>query len=409
MKTSTLLPAIRSRVGDWTFYVTSISLENIGKLITETDEIHERNKLSDWIQKTAIEPHSEVIAKYITTTPQRFLGALIIGVYDGNPNWAPLNVKISANSLDISDAQQADIEGKLGLLHLSGQEKLFAIDGQHRVAGIKKALQDEHIENSIRHDEVSAIFVAHDESSEEGKQRTRRLFTTVNKKAKRISKAATIALDEDNGFAIVTRNLIDTHWLFEDSRKHILYSSTGSIAASDKSALTSVVGLFELVSDLYPYPAKERKAFEETRPTDEQLSCHLETCISFFDLLLRHCKEYKHVFVDRIESANEYRSPGSDHLLFRPIGQRAFARAVQLLMQSGVNQEQAVLTLLRSNLATNSDDWYNILWNPIDNTMITSKLILAETQLLILSGSDARTKRNLDNLNKLIASRNSKT
>ena len=67
----------------------------------------------------------------------------------------------------------------------------------------------------MKDESISAIFVAHDASSEETKQRTRRLFTTVNKKAKRVSKSAIIALDEDNGFAVITRSLIDEHWLFE--------------------------------------------------------------------------------------------------------------------------------------------------------------------------------------------------
>ena len=212
---TTLLPAIRSYVGDWIYYVTTLTFDEVRVLIKDPDEIHERKKLSDWIQRVVVRDHSDAIATYITENKQRFLGSLIIGIYDGNPDWAPLNVNFSHDFLDLSDSEKEKIEGKLGLLHLSGSEKLFAIDGQHRVAGIKKAFQYIDFDPKMKDESISAIFVAHDASSEETKQRTRRLFTTVNKKAKRVSKSAIIALDEDNGFAVITRSLIDEHWLFE--------------------------------------------------------------------------------------------------------------------------------------------------------------------------------------------------
>jgi hypothetical protein len=33
MKTATLLPALRSRVGDWNYYVTTLSFEEVADLI----------------------------------------------------------------------------------------------------------------------------------------------------------------------------------------------------------------------------------------------------------------------------------------------------------------------------------------------------------------------------------------
>ena len=272
-KRTTILPAIRSHVGDWTFYITTLSFNDVKRLIKEPDEVHERKKLSDWIQREAIEKHADAIANYIQKNEQRFLGSLIIGVYDGRPDWGPLHVNYAVNALDATEEQQKLLEGKLGLLQLSGEEKLFAIDGQHRVAGIKTALSDIPTSSPLRNEEVSAIFVAHDASTVPGRQRTRRLFTTVNKKAKRVSTAANIALDEDNGFAVVTRQLIDDHWLFEDERKHVSYTSTGSISPSDEHAITSVVGLYEIVRDLYP--VKGKSTFQNQRPADKDIDDHL--------------------------------------------------------------------------------------------------------------------------------------
>jgi len=403
MSNLTLLPAIRSRVGDWMFYSTAMSFEHIKDLIKAPDEIHERKELSNWIQREAIDTHADAISSYIKTNDQRFLGALVVGVYDGNPNWIPLDVNYTNDLVSIPEDQKRNIDGKLGVLQLTGAEKLFAIDGQHRVSGIKKAL--ENIDEKVYIEEVTVIFVSHDASSTEGKQRTRRLFTTLNKKAKRISKASEIALDEDNGFAIVTRNLIDTHWLFEDERAHISYTSTGSIVATHQTAITSVVGLHEIVQDLYIGDSKAK--FKTERPSEDLLAAHLSNCTAYLDYLLEHCAEYKYVFVDLALNASDYRTNERNHLLFRPVGQRAFAKATQILMQRGNNLHGAINQLLNVNLLINTDDWHNILWNPIDNTMITNKVALAETQLLALSGNPAQSKKKQSNLSELLESRDS--
>jgi DNA sulfur modification protein DndB len=400
MKTSTLLPSIRSCVGDWNYYVTTLTFDEVSRLVKSPDEVHERKRLAEWIQREAIEAHSGAIAQYIANNPQRFLGSLIVGVYGGSPDWTPIKVKI-ANSADISDEQMERVEGCLGLLQLSGGEKLFAIDGQHRVAGIKLVIEKAAQDDPIRNDSVSAIFVGHDPDSETGKQRTRRLFTTVNKKAKIISKAAKIALDEDDGFAIVTRRLIDNHWLFEDERKYILYGSGGSIPATDETALTSVVGLSEIVKDLYG----SNKNFDQERPNDESLQVHFDLCVSFLDQLLEQSPEYKSVFKEAKAIPGYYRKGENNHLLFRPAGQRVFARAVQLLLSRQEEIGSAIGKLLAADMRIQHDDWHQILWDPVSGTMITNKLVIAEAQLLTLAKLSLRNKASGQKLKALLESK----
>lgn len=398
MTSTTLLPSIRSRVGDWNYYVTTLTFLEVDKLIKAPDEIHERKKLGEWIQREAIDKHAQAIASYILENPQRFLGALIVGVYGGDPNWTPLHVNIP-DADNISKDQKTRIEGRLGLLHLSGKEKLFAIDGQHRVAGIKLAIT-ETTDKALGEDCVSAIFVAHDPDSEEGKQRTRRLFTTVNKKSKIISKAAKIALDEDDGYAIVCRKLIDSHWLFEDARGHLLYNSGGSIPISDRKAITSVVGLFEIVKDLY-FGSND---FDKSRPSDGAIQQHHDVCSLFFDELLVRIPEFKSVFVDGEFEPGHYRSTDYNHMLFRPAGQRAFARAVQLQVSQNSTIASAVKKLAAANMYLKNEKWHHILWNPVSKTMITTKVSIAEAQLLRQVGLRARTKKIENTLDSLLAS-----
>jgi len=56
--------------------------------------------------------------------------------------------------------------------------------GKHRLAGIRKALQED---DDLGLDEINVLFVAHQETAE-GRQRTRRLFITLNKRVRPVSK-----------------------------------------------------------------------------------------------------------------------------------------------------------------------------------------------------------------------------
>jgi DNA sulfur modification protein DndB len=396
MSAKLLLPAIRSRIGDWTFYATTMKLSDVASHIKAPDEVHTSKRLSDWIQREAIESHAEAISEYITTNDQRFLGSIIVGVYGGQPDWSPLKIRLSS-SPDLTDSQIRRLESALGVLHLSGEEKLFPVDGQHRVEGIKMAVGRAAPDSPIREDSISAVFISHDPSTAEGVARTRRLFTTLNKKAKAVSKAQTIALDEDNGFAIVTRRLIDSHNLFCGDDSRIAFNGTGSLGASEKNAITSVVGLFEIVKDLYG----DAGDFDQKRPPENALEAHLSRCAGFFDALVRHIPEYQKVFVGKEAEPGDFRTVTSNHLLFRPIGQRAFARATELMISRGCSIDEAVVKIGRANLNLLSEHWAHILWNPVTEQMMTGTLIVGEANLLELAQEPARNKQSLKRLLKL--------
>jgi len=396
-----ILPAIRSRVGDWSFYVTTMRLEDVATYVKAPDEVHESKRLAEWIQREAIESHAESISDYILGSEQRFLGSLIIGVYGGHPDWSPLKIRIGHGE-NVDEEQLERIEGALGLLHLSGEEKLFPVDGQHRVAGIKKALSRGGEGESVKNDCVSAVFVSHDPSSSEGIARTRRLFTTLNKRAKAVSKSQTIALDEDNGFAIVTRRLIDSHPLFCGENSRVAFNSSGSLNASDKTSITSVVGLYELVKDLYGGNASK---FDQRRPSESELETHEQLCHGFFDGLIKAAPEFGSVFVRNEFEAASFRTPEKNHLLFRPLGQRAFARATQLLLSRGFELEQAILKLVSAELNILDECWAHILWNPVANTMMMGTLIVAEAQLLRLVNEQPRNIASAKKLERILAAK----
>ncbi len=147
-----LVPAIKARMGDWAYYVTFLRFSDVAERISMAAEIHSAQSLHDLLQR-GLKDRAAEISEYLRTQPQRFFNSLVIGTYGGSPEWRELEVKPSQIS---SSPPPAYTEGALGFLHLAGTELLFAIDGQHRVAGIREALRQQP---DLANEEVAAIFV----------------------------------------------------------------------------------------------------------------------------------------------------------------------------------------------------------------------------------------------------------
>jgi len=73
-------------------------------------------------------------------------------------------------------------------------------------------------------------------------------------------------------------------------------------------------------------------------------------------------------------------------------------------MSRGDTVAKAIKKLRDVELFIQEEEWHYIVWNPIDETMITNKILLAEAQLLRLAGQPSRTKIIAKRLDELLAS-----
>lgn len=305
-----LLPATRGHMGDWVYYTALLSLREVVLRVELAEEIHESKSLNELIQRS-LTSNSQRIARYLLTQPQRMMSALVIGVYGGSPRWYELNVR---KNIHMEPEGLRQVEMKLGVLQLRGTERLFAIDGQHRVVGIRQAVRERA---SLGTEEVSVIFVAHGRS-ESGRQRTRRLFTTLNRYAKPVSTTEKIALDEDDVVAIVTRRLLDEHRvLFEK----VSTARTVNIASRNRRSFTSLPALYQALDVILRDRAlREWSDFKRLRPPDRELNSYFQRGSQFFDLLQVNFPPINRLADSRPdeEIAAEYRGSGGGHLLLRP-------------------------------------------------------------------------------------------
>jgi DNA sulfur modification protein DndB len=371
--------------------------------VTFAKEIHKSKKLSALIQRELKRSRAKEIAEYLQTNPERFFNSLVVAVYDGDPAWHQLDhFTPQVHDIAVDDVPE-DAVASLGFLSFNGEEKLFALDGQHRLAGIQEALSKD---NALGDDEVSVIIVAH-KNTAPGLIRTRRLFTTLNKTAKPVSKGEIIALDEADVMAITVRDLVENQAHFSDGR--ILIVANSNLPVSDVSHLTTIANLYDVLTILFS-KVKEKtpvKELQYNRPSDKCLAEYRDFALLYFELLAKTSPKLAEYFAAAIPEkvVKSQRTARGGNVLFRPVGQTLFAHLTEALIKGrSLEDAMAILKLLPTDLA--KAPYVNLLWNPTTSTLDLRRQLLVRRILLYMLGivkTPVQIKRLRDDLARVLA------
>lgn len=360
------IPAIRGKIGDTIYYCTTLTFKQISTMVKKVDgELHTANSLKEQIQRSLTDNYIK-IKEYILKRKDRFFDSLVLAVYDGDPMWKEVRYEIDGQTYY-----------NVGLLEFSGEEKIFPVDGQHRVEGIRAAL----IANKELGDEtISVVLIGH-QNTPEGREKSRRIFSTLNRYVKPVRLGDIIALDEDDIVAIVTRELLETYSLFMGNR--IKISNSKSMPQSDKEAFTSLMTLYDCHKAIYRtyICQKEHKNYNKTqlkdslkfRPSDEILNEFNQLLIGFWDCMQLTFEEIRNYNNDNSNNpAEELRSiENGGNLFFRPIGLLPFVEAVtRIKLNSQMTYDEIIRGYSNLNRNVHSDMWDMILWNPRTNRML---------------------------------------
>lgn len=374
------IPAIRAKMGDWTYYISSLTFKQISEHVSRIDnELHKSETLKELIQRSITNNYLS-IKNYILNQPELFFNSLVLAVYDDYPDWQEIEIRY-----DDTETFQ------VGLLDFPSRHKIFPVDGQHRVEGIKAALL---ANPNLADTKIAVIFIGH-KNDDLGMKRTRRLFSTLNRYAKPVTKDDIIALDEDDAIAIVTRNLLENHPLFKDHR--ITKSGNKAIPNDDKKAFTSIITLYECNSELLKMfrnrnkliaPNAKIKSMPEYlkfRPSDSELEQFETICTNFWDEFT-NCFPFVADFTKdtSISPAIAFRNNSiGGNLLFRPVGLLPFIQAsIEINKRTEKSFNQIFREYANQNFILNQKPWKQVLWNDIEKKMIMGNQGL--TKLLLI-------------------------
>lgn len=350
-----VIPCMRGTMGTWVHYSCTMRLSDIADLVGFARELHQIKKLSDNIQRDLNEDRGVEIAKYLVENEDRFFNSLVVAIYDGDPQWHDIG-GLRPNSKELERLEFPEYaQNCLGFLSITKNEKLFALDGQHRLAGIKKAVLES---DEVKSDLMNVIIVAHS-NSEKGKKKSRRLFTTLNKKAKLVSKDAIIAMDEDDIAACITRNLIESEDFPFFTEENISFIHG---AVRDQTSITSIVNIYDNIQKLVAFKIGCRVS---------ELDAHTYSSNSDIEGFVKHF--FTNTFLSSsvlMSISNDELSAGAHrdketggYLLVRPIGWDLYTDVVLRGLEKGAGLEEVIRKIHDKDLNLSGESLKNILWS----------------------------------------------
>lgn len=394
------IPALKAKIGNWDYYVTTLTFEQVSTFVSKIDEhLHKSESLKDLIQRSITNNYLS-IKEYIVNQPEVFFNSLVLAVYDDYPNWQEIEFKYE-------DGETY----QMGLLEFPGSHKIFPVDGQHRVEGIKEALKERP---DLKDQRIAAIFIGH-KNDELGKQRTRRLFTTLNRYAKPVSLDDIIALDEDDTVAIVTRYLLEEYDLFTDKR--VIYAKQKAIPTNNKEALTSIITLYQANIELFNVfyenkfdkkPTKKRvQEYLKFRPSNEEIEEFKAFSILYWDAFKNNLSFISEYLDLSINAAAPYRNNETGgNLLFRPVGFLPFLKAsITIYKREGKAFSEIFNQFNNINFNIDSKPWHYVVWNPIEKKMLMNASSLTYLFFIYLYDSELLQENEMKKLKEGYASK----
>ena len=391
------IPAIRGKIGTWTYYTALFSFQDIANYVKKIDdELHKSEKLSEMIQRSISENYLE-IKKYILNQDERFFNSLVLAVYDGKPKW--IEVELTFKEEEFFN---------LGLLELTGEEKIFPVDGQHRVEGIKAALQTE---TSLAKEKVPVVLISHS-TDDEGMRKSRRLFSTLNRYRKPVGMHDIIALDEDDLAAILTRELLEEGYpLFAGER--IVIKDQKAIPDSNKEALTSIITLYQCNKELLKHHWNGLKKQNETSVpksfddylkflrSEEEYADYRNLALSFWNGFSENLSSIKSFLSSTSKDpAKKYRnSRTGGNLLFRPVGLFPFVQAsLRIHAKTDADFGQIFKNFDDLDLSLNRKPWVNLVWSKVEKKMLMGAQGVTKQMLIYLYDSSILSSNEIKKL-----------
>lgn len=364
---TTNYPCVKGQMGDWTYYTTVMKVSDVVQYVKFAENVCPNRQLDMMIQRE-VTARSKQIADYLQTNEQRFFGSLIVAVYDGEPKFLPIS---------FTDASLlSELEGKIGILRFDGSEQYYAIDGQHRLAALIEVISKNP--ERYKFDEVSIVVVCHSKDLE-GMARARRLFTTVNRYAKKTSPVTNIVMDEDDGVAIITRRLIREKGFFSHRIKLLNEKRSGqstlatgeSMQTGDKQHLMAISTLYECNKYLLPASMKPDFAKPQQCPPFEILEEGFAKILERWNLLIESVDVWKQL-QDTSVTLEKFRHNNGGNVLVRPVGIASFISAVGYALDSSISYE-SIASCANKHADITKVPWNGVLWNSTSNRMLAGK------------------------------------
>ncbi|MGK7874510.1 MAG: DGQHR domain-containing protein [Xenococcaceae cyanobacterium] len=387
------------------------------------------------------------LAQYLIARKAHKFPAVLVVL---SPLWVdnPHGAEWDSNRQAVKSAAEfisLDKHNTIGLLDVSEQVSIFALDGQHRLMGIQGLMEliktgklqrykkgkkptgsvitiDDLIEayqvdpaylQTLAQEKIGIEFipaVVQGETRSEAKRRVRSIFVHVNLMAVMLSKGQLALLNEDNGFSIVARKIAVTHPLLKEKQGRNPRVNWDSATVAAKSTVLITLQALQDMSERYleqqfPHWKSSDKGLIPMRPEDEELEEGLEKFKQLFDHLASlpsYQRLEQGTETPKMRRFSHEKGGGEANILFRPVGQIALAQALGVLVFKKGFLLGEIFEKLRqydaaggfSGMEYPQSLWYGVLYDPNKKRVLVSGRDLAGKLIVyILGGIEDKMER----------------
>ena len=308
-----LLPAVRGKMGEREYILCVMPVREAVKRIKLAGEITTSKQLSEMLQRDIDDRRIQPLVDYLRGN-DRFFNALVVAMCGGDARWRGFT---SLKGVENHD------KNKIGFLSLSGEERMYALDGQHRLMGFKEAVRQNQ---PASNDEIGLLIVHHDEGHETGKKRSRQLFIALNKYVEKADKSSIIALDEKDTAAIVVRELVENRRYadFFQLKKRIYLSSGNKFDSTSTGCFTTIGMLYDCVKNLLKSVNVEEKEnlIDDSPLREEAIASMASMVYQYFQAIAGNITEVNRYFSEKEAKRLKEITKNSSkrNILFRPLG-----------------------------------------------------------------------------------------
>ena len=335
---SSTVPAMKGRMGNTDYYLMSLKASELINLVKEPKNMPgwDDEKIEEIYQRKLNYPRvRNQIAPYLAhNKDSRFFGSLIVAAFnfDDTVEFTPLNEIAAVNASKLRPDEK-EAGSKIGMLTLHGGIMMAPLDGQHRLKALEFAMlgKDQrgkdipgiNIDPQLATEDISVILVPYDPD------KARRIFTRVNRYARRPSASETYVTDDEDLFAVLARRVAN------DIGGRLVKYAQPTLTVRDGEFTTLAILYLcckHIIDYTFPEPIKE----EAKRPDfsfEIQEAC-VDAVLNLWSRLLSKIDVFREATADRSEQGDAGRiEVRRTNLLGKPVPQECLVWAYLALTE----------------------------------------------------------------------------
>ena len=400
-----LIPATRGKFGRHNYFLIRIKAKELTErfiLPEKYDGFEELSIQARWQRELNVNRVKKTIAPYLVNNENRFFGAFICFIENSEDPFTSIN-KIASIKKEYSDFFDFNLDD-MGFVKLNGGEVLVPIDGQHRFAALKMAIEGKYegetlpcgSNSDVANDDCVVILI---QKTKEETSAVRNVFNKLNQYAKPTSASENYVTDDDNIRAVLAREMCE---LFTDH----LVTFSGTNLTKKSHEFTTLPTIVEIVDTIIQHNFNENPP-KDKLPEDDKIGLYRTECSSFLEKLITDIKIYSDALKDPFDEIGDKRRKKlrDEFIIMKPVVQLALVKAILNLATpktengSSMPIETIYERINETDWSPSCEDWKGIIIKHTGAIMYKGAVPLASRYISYMLGEklDVSEKEELKN------------